>query len=406
MSNAISDKSAHKALLKQDASVIGIVSIGHGIAHFYNLILPPLFPWIREEFHLSWAQLGFLMTLYFLVSGVAQTVAGFLVDRFGACRVLRAGLLCLSISSAALALADSYLALMAGAMLAGLGNSVFHPADFSLLNRHVSQRNLGHAYSTHGISGNLGWACAPVFLLGITHLSSWRNALFAAALLPLFVLFVLVWRKSLFCKDMPQISTEGKNQASMLSFLRLPAVWVCFSFFLITALALGGIQSFSAVGLQQLYKMSVPLATTAFTLYMLGSAAGMVAGGFLTARTRAHESIVGVAFFCAALCTWLIASGNLSPPLALLCMTATGIGAGIAGPARDFLIRAAAPKEAMGRVYGIVYGGLELGFACAPILFGHMMDAKRADWVFIGIGVCQMLAIFTAIGVKSKVKQA
>ncbi len=168
--------------LRQDAQVIGLVGVSHGVSHFYHLILAPLFPWLKVEFGLSYAELGFLMTVFFIVSGVGQALAGFVVDRLGARNVLFFGMGCLGLSALALSAAHSYPMLLAGSMLAGLGNSVFHPSDFTLLNKRVSTPRLGHAFSVHGISGNLGWAAAPVFLAPLAALYGWRTALTAAAL--------------------------------------------------------------------------------------------------------------------------------------------------------------------------------------------------------------------------------
>ncbi len=394
---------------KHDARIIALISFGHAIAHFYNLILTPLFPWIKTSFNLTWAQLGFLMTMYFAVSGVVQLLAGFLVDKYGGRRILFAGLACLALSALVMAMAPNYTILMLGAMLAGLGNSVFHPADFSLLNKYVSTPRLGHAYSMHGISGNLGWAIAPIFLIGICNLANWRVALIAASCLPIAVLLALFAYRNCFSLDQSsgeRCQPASHSNASMLSFLKLKAIWVCFGFFLVSAIALGGIQSFSPTGLRHIYGISLTLATTAFTIYMLGSALGMVWGGFLAAKTLQHERIIALAFCTAGISACLIGSGLVAPELAVILMAVTGLGAGVAAPSRDFLIRAAAPQEAMGRVYGIVYSGLELGFAIAPWLFGHLMDHHHPDLVFYSIGACQLLAILTAIGVKSTLNAA
>lgn len=385
-----------------DARIIALISFGHAIAHFYNLILTPLFPWIKDSYQLTWTQLGFLMTMYFAVSGVVQLLAGFLVDTYGGRRILVAGLVCLALSSILMAIAPNYSVLMLGAMVAGMGNSVFHPADFSLLNKYVSPARLGHAYSMHGIFGNLGWALAPIFLIGICNLSNWRVALMAASCLPIAVLLLLFAHSEIFSQQLTATQRSRPSpQGSMLSFLKLRAIWVCFGFFLVTAIALGGIQSFSSTGMRQIYGISLTLATTAFTVYMLGSAAGMGWGGFLATNTSQHERIIALAFSTAGISACLIGSGVVSAWGAVVLMAVTGLGAGIAAPSRDFLIRAAAPQEAMGRVYGMVYSGLELGFAIAPWLFGRLMDQKHPDYVFYGIGACQLLAIVTAIGVKS-----
>jgi FSR family fosmidomycin resistance protein-like MFS transporter len=390
--------------LRQDAHVIGLVGIAHGVSHFFHLILASLFPWLKDAFHLSYAELGLLMTVFFIVSGVGQVLAGFLVDRVGARNVLFGGLACLGLAALALPAAQNYGMLLAGSMLAGVGNSVFHPADYTLLNKRVSTPRLGHAFSVHGISGNLGWAAAPVFLTTIAGLSNWRNALFAAALIPFAVLLLLaIYRDVLRTDDMrAAVASSQKGQpvsGNAFGFLRVPAVWMCFAFFLITALALGGIQSFSSSSLRDLYGMSLVWATAGYTAYMVASAAGTIWGGFLASKTTRHDRTIAFGFTAAGLMALIIATGVVPAPLAVVLMGAVGFGSGVAGPSRDLLIRAAAPKNATGRVYGVVYSGLDTGLAIAPLLFGTLMDAHHPAWVFVFIGTFQVFALFTAIGV-------
>lgn len=389
---------------RQDAKVISLVGVAHGVSHFYHLLLAPLFPWLREAFGLSYAELGFLMTVFFVVSAIGQALAGFVVDRVGARTVLFSGIALLGIAALWMSQAQNYPMLLAGSMLAGLGNSVFHPADFTLLNKRVSASNLGHAFSVHGISGNLGWAAAPVFMTSMAGFFGWRTALFAAAALPIAVLAVLfAYRELLRTDDLAaSVATSTKSGASdghILAFLRLPAVWMCFGFFFITAMAFGGIQSFSSQSLRLVYGMSLASATTAYTAYMLASAAGMVWGGFLASKATRHDRTIAVAFTASGSIALLIASGIVPSAMAIVLMGAIGFGAGVAGPSRDLLIRGAAPANATGRVYGVVYSGMDVGLSVAPLLFGAVLDADHPAWVFIGIGLFQCMAILTAVGV-------
>lgn len=386
--------------LQQDAKVIGLVATAHGVSHFSQLLLASLFPWLKVAFDLSYAELGFLMTVFFVVSGIGQALAGFVVDKVGARTVLFAGLACLGTAALAMSMAPSYGVLLAGSMLAGLGNCVFHPADFTLLNQRVSPSRLGHAFSVHGISGNLGWAAAPVFMTAIATVANWRVALFCAGFVVFAVLALLwVYRTVLTVPPATAAHHTTVQDGSALNFMRLPSVWMCFAFFFITALALGGIQSFSSSGLRALYGMSLSLAATAFTVYMLASAVGMVLGGFLAARTSRHDRTIALAFTVSGVMALIIATAAVPAWGALVLMGMVGLGAGIAGPSRDLLIRASAPKNATGRVYGVVYSGLDAGVAIAPLLFGALMDASRPTWVFICIGLFQILAIVTAINV-------
>lgn len=394
---------ALNAPLRRDAQVIGLVGLAHGTSHFFHLALAPLFPWLKDAFAVSYAELGLLMTVFFVVSGIGQALAGFVVDRIGALPVLLGGIALLGLSALGLAASPNFAALVAFAAVMGLGNSVFHPADFTLLNRRVSVPRLGHAFSAHGLAGTLGWALAPAFLAGIASFAGWRVALVGAAILAFVVLAVLLaCRRLLDPREVagsvqspqPRASAEGA-----LAFMRLPAMWMCFAFFFISSLSFGGIQSFASTALQQIYEITLPAAATAITSYMLATAAGILAGGFLAARTQHHERVIAVAFALAAAVSLLLASGGLPAAAVGVFMGLIGFGTGIAGPSRDLLIRAAAPRNATGRVYGVVYSGLDIGLSGAPLLFGMMMDARHPGWVFVGIAAFQALSLVAVLGV-------
>ena len=391
--------------LRTDARVIGLVGLAHGTSHFYHLILAALFPWLKPAFGLSYAELGLLLTAFFVVSGVGQALAGFVVDRVGARRVLFFGMTMLGVSALVLAVAGSYAALLAGALLAGVGNSIFHPADYTLLNQGVSRARLAHGFSVHGISGNIGWAAAPLFMTAVATAASWRTALASAAVLPFVVLGILFLNRAcLRPESRPAAASAATGGEGTLSFLRLRAVWMCFAFFFLTAVALGGIQAFAAIGLAQLYGISRELATGSYTAYMLASAGGMLLGGFVGVRESGagrqdHDRTVAIAFAIAAGLALLLGAAVVPGWLALPLMALIGFFSGVAGPSRDLMIRAAAPKNATGRVYGVVYSGLDSGLSVGPALFGLVMDAGHPGWLFAGIALFQALAIATAVGV-------
>ncbi|MGX4642479.1 MFS transporter [Massilia sp. SYSU DXS3249] len=384
--------------LRQDARVIGLVGVSHGVSHFFHLILAGLFPWLKTAFALSYAELGLLMTVFFVVSGIGQALSGFIVDRVGARRVLFSGHALLGIAALLLASAPNYAMLMLGSLLAGCGNAVFHPAGYTLLNQNVSKERLPHAFSVHGISGNIGWAAAPLFLAAVATLASWRIALLSAAAIPFCMLTVLLLnRKALAVAAAPQ-PQAGSAQGGSFAFLRLPQVWLCFGFFFLTSVALGGIQAFSSTSLTALYGISLATAATAYTTFMLSSAAGMVAGGFLAARAHNHGRTIAIAFLFAAGLALLVSASLVPGAMVILVMGAMGLAMGVAGPSRDLLIRAAAPPGASGRVFGIVYSGLDSGMAMGPLLFGTLMDDGHPAALFIGVALFQTLAIATAVG--------
>ena len=398
---------------------MGVVGVAHATSHFFHLLLPPLFPAFIEAFGLSYSQLGLLMSVFFVVSGVGQALAGFLVDRVGARPVLQGALACFVAAALVVASAQGYASLVVAAVLMGLGNAPFHPADFTILNQRVSSARLGHAFSAHGISGNLGWAAAPVFLIGLSSLGgSWRVAYVGAALLAAAVwLLVVLQREALdppyeaarssppateasaeqgASVDRATAGTLAAAQPEALAFLKLPVLWLCFGFFFVVTAALSAIQTFSGPALQALYGLPLAASATVVTGFMLLGALGMVLGGFLSARIERLELTIGVAMSLSALLMLVVSSGAVSGPVAVALCILAGLGSGLAGPSRDMLIRRATPPGATGRVYGTVYSGLDAGFAVAAPLFGWLLDHGQPAGVFLGAAVAWLMGVAVA----------
>ncbi|MBL8482471.1 MAG: MFS transporter [Rhodocyclaceae bacterium] len=395
---------------RREFEVIAVIGLVHGASHFFHLLLPPLFPWLMQEFGINFAQAGALMSMFFIVSGTGQALAGFVVDRAGAFRVLCAGLLLFVAAALSLAAANSYGALFLVAALAGLGNSVFHPADFSLLNRRVSKVRLGHAFSMHGLSGNLGWAAAPPCLVAGAVWGGWRFAAAAAAAVAVAALAVLVWRRHALIDAIeahePADARAAAPTAGALAFLRVPVIWMCFGFFLLATSAVSGLQNFGPTVLQKLYAVSLALGTTALSAFLLAGAAGVFAGGFFVAGTERQDRVIALALASAAALGLVLASAqppdwSITPLFAVM-----GFCNGFAMPSRDMLVRKAATgkfgQAAYGRIYGFVYSGLDLGFAIAPLIFGYFLDGGHPSWVLAGAALAQFSALSCALGIGTR----
>ncbi|MBS3912471.1 MAG: MFS transporter [Hydrogenophaga sp.] len=391
--------------LKQDAAVIGLVGLAHGTSHFSHLLLAPLFPVFMRDFGLSFSDVGLLMTLFFVISGSGQAVAGFVVDRMGARPVLFAAVTCFLLAALAASQATGYTGLLLVAMLAGLGNAPFHPADFTILNQRVSPARLGHAFSAHGLTGNLGWALAPVFLVGITALADWRVAYYAAALLYAAVLGVLFWQRDKLRTDVAVRQADAPKGAE-LAYLKLPVVWWCFAFFLLSTMTLAVVQNFAPSILKALHGVSVEVATFTISAYMLCGALGMLVGGFVAAYGHTHrwssDRVVAISMSSGALLLLLCATGWLGAVGTMVALAATGFAVGVGGPSRDLMIKKATPKGATGRVYGTVYSGLDVGFAISPLVFGAFMDRGWYALTLAGAAVVLAISVVAVVGVGSR----
>jgi MFS transporter, FSR family, fosmidomycin resistance protein len=387
--------------LRQDAGVIGLVGTAHLISHFSQLLLAPLFPWLKDEFAVSYTELGGLMTIFFVVSCGVQALSGFAVDRFGPRPILYLGLSLIGVAAFGYSVSTSYWMLAAFAAVAGVGNGVFHPVNFTLLNRKISAPRLGHAYSVHGITGSLGWALAPAMLVPIALAFSWRTALASAGVLVLCVLAVMVLKRDhLQLPAAAQLKPAAAADSGNFGFLRIPSVWMCFAFFFFYALILGIVQAFAPEAARQLHDMPLHLVATCVSVYMLCSAGGMVLGGFLAADPARCERVVAIGLAFAAAVALMLAvlelPGALVPVLFGLMGFATGTGA----PSRDLIVKRATPPHATGRVYGVVYSGLDIGQAISPLIFGSLMDHQQYRGVFLGLAGVQAVLIFTAFSVK------
>ena len=325
------------------------------------------------------------------------------MDRLGARPVLFSALLLMAAGCVAVSVSTNYAGLMLGAALLGLGNCSFHPADFTILNQKVSAPRLGYAFSAHGLTGNLGWALAPVFMVSLSSAFDWRMAYLSAALLFVAILALLVWQRDLLHADVlghKQTAEEGNS----LAFLKIPVVWWCFNFFLLSTMTLAVVQSFSVSILQAMHQVSFEAATITLTAYMLCAAAGMFLGGFVAARWPRHsDKVVATCMTVAALFMALCGSGLLGGTLTMVVLASTGLAIGVGGPSRDMMIKKATPKGSTGRVYGMVYSGLDVGFAISPLVFGVFLDQGWYGATFVGAAGVLMLSVLVALGVGRRI---
>ena len=262
----------------------------------------------------------------------------------------------------------------------------------------MSAPRLGHAFSAHGLTGNLGWAAAPLFLVGLTRLTNWRTAYLAAALMYLAIL-ALLWLQRDKLSTQAVVRPAGTVDEHKLAFMKLPVVWWCFGFFLLSTMTLAVVQSFSASILKAVHGVSIEAATLTLTAYMLCGAAGMLAGGFIAGRTASSDRVVAVAMTAAALCLALCSTGLLGGTGTMVVLAATGFAVGIGGPSRDMMIKRATPREATGRVYGMVYSGLDVGFALSPVVFGLFMDRGWYAATLLGAACTLLLSVAAALAV-------
>src|SRR5258708_4301836 len=282
----VSTEVAFAARRTDDVRLVAGVSAAHFVSHFYMLVLPPLFAFVRADYAVTYTEVGLALTMFNTVSAVAQTPAGFLIDRINARFALIAGLLFGAIGFAIAAMIDSYWVLIAAFGLVGLGNTVYHPSDYALLSRHVAPARMSQAYAVHTFAGMLGSSAAPGAVLLMHSMYGWRGAFLGAATLGFLAALGL-----LFTPGGDAHPPTGKAPAATAAsgptdwrLLLTAPILVNFVFFLIYAFASTGLQNFSVVALDQLYGTSPVAANSALSGYLLMSALGVLIGGWVAGR--------------------------------------------------------------------------------------------------------------------------
>ena len=389
--------SATTAPLNRDVRVISLIGIVHGTSHYYQLAFVTMLLIVRQEVGLSYADVGLLAGIFYGVSGISQTAAGFAVDRFGARPILAGGLAVIGCALALISVAHSFMAFAAIAVIAGLGNCVFHPADFALLNSSVDQQRLGRAFSIHGVGGSLGWAAAPIMYF-LDSMFGWVGAALIGAL-PGLILSVVVWSQRTQLVDhrvKARAVAAQHGTASMRTLFLQPAILLCLVYFALLAANTVGIQQFAVPAWTSMFGISENYAALCLIVFIVGSAGGVLVGGIFADRVRRHDRVATLGLLAAAALTVPIAAQAVTPMLLLPLLALAGAAGGITNPSRDMIVRNATPPGASGKVFGFVYSGLDVGSFVAPPVFGFLMTSGVPSiifWIAVGLYVINAMMV-------------
>jgi MFS family permease len=397
------DASAAVGSSRQDMKILGLISTGHFMSHFYFLVLPPLFVFLVQDFGVSYTQVGMMMTAIYGTAAVAQIPVGFMVDRYGARLILTVGLILMSLGFGLVGFVSAFWMIIPLVMIAAVGNSVFHPADYAILGSSINEARMGRAFSVHTFSGHLGSAVAPAVMIWLAAQFNWRVALIASGVFGLIVMLAMItqWNSlhddALPKKKKPEVAGDAAKPNNGVALLFSKPMILFFLFFATLAMTSSGMQAFSVAALIDLHGMPVATATAALTAYLFCSAAGILVGGEISDRTKRHDIVAAVVFVLTAVITVAIAVFDLNLALLIGLMVVMGLGQGIIRPARDMMVRAAAPKGQTGKIFGFVSAGITAGSAIAPIPFGYLIDQGHPEWVFYLMAIFMVVALFTVV---------
>jgi MFS family permease len=385
-----------------DGRVIAVVSAIHFVSHYYILVLPPLFVFVRSEYGVSYTELGFALAAFNIVSAVLQTPAGFLVDRISARMVLLAGLVLGAGAFAVAGLVDSFWVLVAMFAVAGLGNTVYHPADYALLSHHVSPDRIGQAFSIHTFAGMLGSAVAPASLLLMQSIWGWRGAFMGAAVLGFAAAALLVSQRQALAERPaagPRIDAAPSMGAPANGWRLLFSAPIIRNlvFFALLAVMSGGMQNYSVVALYAINGTPILIGNIALTAFLLLNAIGVLAGGLVVARTSRHAAVATVGLVSTAIAALLVGLVDLGPAMLIVAMSLGGLLNGAMMPSRDMIVRDVTPPGSFGKVFGFVTTGFNIGGIVSPLLFGALLDHGDARAIFLTVAACCLVSIATVV---------
>jgi MFS transporter, FSR family, fosmidomycin resistance protein len=385
---------------QRDAKVIGIVAIAHFVSHVYIMLLPPIFLLVKDHFDASYAEIAFAITIYNVMSALLQTPAGFLVDRIGARIMLTAGLILSGVAICVAALVPGYWAFLIGYALLGVANTVYHPADYSILSATIDDKRMGKAFSVHTFAGYLGSGVTPAMVIAAVALWGWNGGFLVAAVLSFAAAILLMVTGSVLPRAPRKATTaktkSGDDKVGWELLLSGPILRNLLFFFCL-AMANGGIQTFSVVSLGAIHGTSAEVANIGLSGFLLFSAAGVLLGGIIADRTPHHERVAAVGFACTSTMAVLLGWVDMPAAVLIFVMSLGGLLNGMIQPSRDMMVRAVTPPGSFGKVFGFVTTGFNLGGMVAPLTFAWLMDHGQPRAIYAIVVVFILLALVTCM---------
>ena len=390
---------ASLALTSHDTKVISLVSAGHFFSHFYMLLLPPLFPLLRDIYGVGYTELGFAIAVFSITTGLTQVPVGFLVDRYGASRILIAGIYLEALAIALIGVFPYYGALLGFMVLAGLANAVYHPADYAILNASVNQQRMGRAFSIHTFAGFSGDTLAPLTILFLVAVANWRTGLIICGIAGALTATAMLYHSALLqdTTDTQPDHRKDKTSHSGVRLLLTAPIIMGLLFFVCISLAGRGVNGFTVATLNALYETPLETAALVLSAFLFASPIGVLVGGWIADRVSRHDVVAASCFVVSGLAIFVVAAVELSLISIALLFAIAGFCSGIVAPSRDMMIRSVTPPGEMGKVFGFVSTGFNIGGIIGPILFGYLLDHSDPRLVFWAVAAISIVTVVTVL---------
>lgn len=361
------------------------MSLGHFLSHFYFLSFPPLFPLLFAEFDVTYAELGLLVSSLYAMMFIFQIPFGWFVDHGYAKYVLVGGLLLTAGGMIGASTATSYPLLLVFALLSGVGQATYHPADYALIDVVSGDERAGRNFSFHTFAGYAGSGVAPVVVGGIGIRYGWRVALvLTGAVGILYAIALQFGVETVYANEIEPTNAEENDRADdkddsavrelLRPFFRLSILGM-FLFFVVLIVGESGIQSFTIVFLVESFGLNESTGNTALTAFFVLTAVGVLVGGVLADRHSAANVVIA-SLAATAIITFLLTFGLLPVTVAvsMALFAMIGFGYGLVMPARDRLVSNLSPDQSVGKSFGLVFTGAAVGGTTGPILIGSAID--------------------------------
>jgi predicted MFS family arabinose efflux permease len=267
-----------------------LAHFGH---HLVSAMLSPLMPYIRDDFKLSFTEIGLLQSSFSLSYGFSQIPMGWLSDRVGRRFLIALGISGMALFAFLIGFAPNFY-FMAFLVLMGVMGGGYHPASAPLVSATVEPGQRGKALGIHQIGGTGSQLIAPLIATTIAAFWGWRNSYITLGIgtfLLGLLLFVLLKGNGQGGKSAPKITTEVKPKEKLTaSFLQRMIIFLIMST-VIQGLT-GSVNSLSTLFMVDHFGVSNQLAGTMYVLIQAGGLIGGPLGGYLSDRVGSLKIIV------------------------------------------------------------------------------------------------------------------